>query len=783
MRKILAALFTCVTAIVLTCAGVAWSSTAATDLTSRGTTPIMLRGDAEMLGDTLVRQWVEAIPERFGVDVERVVSSSAGLTDVYASDMTLGGRVRLVRGVFPPRGEGSDAYVASADTGSELQTGRFELFSPWVQVLVHPLDALDHRDSYLGELRLCTTDAAQVEEILSYLRTHVGSAVRLDGQDYGSPAGGTDGSNDPGESGDSGGSDGSGESGGGVSGGGGGVVVTASGVDVLLGWLLVNPIVAGAAALLAFLTVFACVRYAIRESRDVAILRLGGAGLSRTLAWYAARLAPCALACWSLCAAGLLVGVGVVLRAPFVLPAFLLVDLACSAGLLVVALLVLALMTALQNARYGVARIIAGKRPFAALTALQLALKYAVLIVVLVGVTQAGGQLETLRNADAANDDWKRVENTYNVVTKDAGQALAEQTGDVATMRDFELRADATYQAMRDERCLVLAYTTNFSEMGDGRELWEVNTGPDSYNKDPWWSPYGRTLVVNENYLDAWPVTGADGTDVRELLPHDATGRTRTVLVPESLREHEDEIRRLFLEDFYFQKVQVHDEVAGVPAGEEPLGLAIDDLRIEVIYVPDGLGWFTYRSDVAAQTGNRVMDPLVIVDDHEADPSFYYAWMTSSCFYEADPYDPTRALRQTAARFGAEDTLNTAYSVYDQRADELARVRSRLVLGLLCEGLLVAASLLCVYLFATCWYVQHRRQVVVRRLHGWPMARIAGPMIALSVALSAALAMAWPGEVPLGVRLSLPAADLLVTLACCWLAQRAQVARALKGEG
>ena len=810
MRKILAALFTCVAAIVLVCAGVAWSSTAATNLTSQGATPIMLNGRADVLGDTTSRQWVEAIPERFGVDVERVVSSSGGITDVYASDMTLGGRVRLESGAFPPAGEESDAYVASADTGSDLQTGQFALFSPQVQVLIHPLDALNHRDSYLGELQLRTTDPAQVEEILAYLRAHVGPAFRLDGQGYELPAdasgadapddGGVDGTlgggasasdvSDVGDSteGDTSASDGisgdgaSGSGGGAVSGGGGGVVVTPSGADILLGWLFMNPIVAGAAALLVFLTVFACVRYAIRESRDVAILRLEGAGLPRTLAWHAVRLAPCALTGALICAAGLVAVVAIALRSPFALPTFLLVDLACAAGLLALALLVLALTTALQNARYGVARIIAGKRPFAALTALQFALKYAVLAVVLVGIVQVSGNVRTLRQADAANDDWKRVEDTYFVTMREIGQTAADQTGDVVATRAFTRKADATYQAMRDEQGLVLAYTTNFSDMGDGRELWEVNTGPDSYTQEPWWSPDGRTLVVNENYLATWPVHTADGTDVRDLLAHDATGRTRTVLVPESLREHESEIRQLFLEGFAFQKLRIH-ELVGEPAGEAPLGLTQDDLRIKIIYVPDGLGWFTYRSDVAEQTGNRVIDPLVIVDDHEADPDFYYAWMTSSCFYEADPYDPTRALRQTAARFGADDMLNSVYSVYDQRADQLAQVRSQLMLGLLCGGMLVAGAVLCVYLFATCWYVQHRRQVMVRRLHGWPMVRIAGPMIALSVALSAALALAWPGELALGVRLVLPTADLLVTLACCWLAQRTQVALALKGEG
>ena len=756
MRRILAGLFTCVGVLVLVCAAYVWSSSAVSSLTSEGVTAILLSGDADVLGDTFASQWVEAIPEELGVEVERVVSSSEGVTDVYATDMTLGGRVSLSSGEFPQAGEGTDEFVASGDTGSDLQTGTFDLFSPQTTVLIHPIDALDHRDGFTGELHLRTTDPAKVEEVLQYLREHVGRASRLDGMSY--------------------------ESDGGSDGGavGGGAAIEAGGADYLLSFAVTNPLVAGVIVLFGILTVFACVRYAIRESRPVAILRLEGFGLGRVLGWYAVRLVPCALVCLGICAAGVLAVVGVALGSPFACPALLLIALEVAAGQLAFALLVLAIATAAQNRRYGLVRVIGGKKPFAALTAWQLVLKYAVLAVVLVGAAQVTDSLVSLRQADAANDDWRCVEGVYYVATSEVGQTAAEQTGDYEAQVAYQDRAVETYRAMCEEHGLVLAYVTNFAQVRDGLELWQVNTGPDSYNKSPWWSPYGRSITVNENYLAAWPATDVDGNDVRDSLVRDE--RTENILVPESLREHEDEIVELFRRDFRLQRVESANFYAEKTGGRM-LDETEDDLSVNVIYVPDGLGWFTYRADVAAETGNRIVDPIVVVDEGNLSDSCYYAWMTSSCFYAADPLDPTRALRETAARYGADDMYNTVMSVYDQRAEQVASVRRQLATGSLSLGLLCAAAVLCVYLFASCWYVQHRRRVMVLRLHGWPLVRIAGPMIALSVALTCALAFAWPGNVPLALRVALPAADLLVTLACCRLAQRTQVALALKGEG
>lgn len=803
MRRILAALFTCVTAIVLAFAALSWSLGSAPALTDEGTTAIYLRGDTEKLAGTDVGDWVRAVPAEFGVDVERVIAANAGLTDVYATDMTLGGRVHLTGGAWPQAGVGTNEYVASADTGSDLQVGTFSLFSPRMTVLVHPFDALDHRDSYLGELRLRTTDDAKVAEVAAYLSEHVGAVARVDGRpiagldDAGAssaesaPAEGAasaadDASAEQGSSSESdvaAGQGSSSESGGSATVGGGGATESFGAAGYLLAVAFQNPLLVGLLALLVFLTAFACVRYAVRESRDVAVLRLQGWGLPRTLAWYAARLLPAVAASWAVCAVGLAAVVGGVLQSPFALPPLLALDLACAAGLLAFALIVLALATAAQHARLGVARVIAGRRPFAALTATQFALKYAVLAVALVGVVQVGGNVAALRQADAANADWYRVQDVYHVITTATGENMAEfVSGDSASAGRFGKKARAVYEAMRDERGLVLADVSNYLDFDETHKLWQVNTGPDSMNGGPWWSPSGRSLRVNENYLAAWAPDLADvgGTPVRDLLVRD--GLTTNVLVPEGLRQHEDEIRRLFREHFWYMKVDVGNYYARA-LGEPESTLAEDDLAVNLIYVPDGLSWFTYRADAAAETANRVTDSLVVVDEGEMADDYYHAWMTTSCFYPADPSDPTSPLRDTAARFDAADAYNSVFSVFGQRGEQVGYVRSQLTFGVASLVLLGAACVLCVYLFATCWFVQHRRAVMVRRLHGWPLARVCGPMLAASVALTGALALAWPGAVPAWLRAALPAADLLVTLACCWLAARAQVTLALKGEG
>lgn len=747
MRRILAVLFCAISAVVLACVMFLWGMTSVSTLTQDGTTEISLLAKADVLGDTYVRDWVEPIPERFGVEVSRVVYSDSGTVDVYASDMTLGGRISLTDGALPPPDQDSDAFVSNADTGSELQVGSFELFAPGTQVLVHPFDALDHRDGYLGYLRLYTTDGAAVDEIADYLTEHVGLASRDTG-------------------------------------------ASTDAASSILYWLVSNALTAGMLLLLVVLAVFTLVRYGIRESRNVAILELHGWGKLRVaLGHYARGLLPCAGASFGLCAVGLVVA-ACALGAPFVLSEMLALDLALAAGLLVLGVLVLGFTTALQNAFYSKVRIIGGKKPFAAVAALQFVLKYAVLAVLLAGAAQMGGQLDYLRQQDAANDVWRRAENVYHVVTKDAGQIAAEQGGDYEANRAYIYQAFDTYRALNDEYGLMLCYAGNYQDMGmpgsGGTKLWQVNTGPDSYNKEsPWASTSGTCLVVNENYLRANPAADVKGADVLDGLVRDDT--TINLLVPEGLRAHEDEIRAGFRKDFWFWKVdvaEIYEERIGEPAPD----LSEDDLAVNIVWIPDGLSWFVYDASIMPETGNEVTDAVLVVDEGNIDPSYYYAWMTSSCYYAADPANPTGPLTEAAARFDATDMYNTVQSVFDQRANAVLMVRNSLRFTVAAEVLLAAGALLCIYLFCTCWYVQRRRAIVVKRLHGFGMVRIVGPMLAVNVGLTALLALtwlgggAWPGDIPLALRVALPACDLLVTLACCALVQRAVVARALKGE-
>lgn len=736
MRRILAVLFGTIGAVVLAAVMLLWGMTSVNGLVREGTTTVSVAGDACVLGDTTARQWVEAIPETFGVEVSRTVWSDSSRVDVFASDMTFGGRLRLARGVWPQEGEDADTYVANADTASELQVGSFDLFAPGMQVLVHPFDALDHRDGYLGYLELHTTDAALVDQIVAYLADHVGPTARDSG-------------------------------------------AVADAASSIILWLVSNAFSAGMLLLLVVLTVFVLVRYAIRESRNTAILRLHGQGRLRVMGYYARGLAPCAAAGFGICALGVIVAAAA-LGSPFVVPALLLVDLGVNAALFVAGLLVLGAAATLQIARYGTASLVGGKKPFGALTAAQLVLKYVVLAVLLVGCAQIVPRIAFLEEQDAANDTWRQAQNVYHVTTKDAGQIAAEQSGDYATNRLWLHRGLDVFRQMEDEHGLILMYATNYADYGEGQKLWQANTGPDSFNKeDPWASINGTCVTVNENYLRRHPVVDVRGRDVRDLLARD--DRTFDVLVPERYRAYEDEIEAGFRRGFWFEKVnvaQIYERRMGEPAPD----LAEEDLAVNIVWVPDGLDWFTYDPAVMPETGNVVRDPLVVVDAHNVDASYYYAWMTSSCYYETNDTAPAAPLTQVALEHDAADAYNTVRAVFDFRADMVKFVEDGLRLTVAAEALLAVGAALCVYLFCSCWFVQHRRAVMVKRLHGFSMARIVGPMLATNVVLTAALALAWPGDIPLAVRIALPVLDGALTLAFGFVVQRAVVARALKGD-
>lgn len=720
MKKILTALFVVLTAVILYIGIGIWGEVSPVEFMHENTTTISLAVDMNIMEGT-VEQWVEQIPERYDVTVSKSLWSDDHLTSIFSTDITWGGKLKLQQGDLPQTG--MDHFVASRDLETVKQTGTFQLFAPETTVLLYPANVLHSRGGYLGLLEIHTQDGEQVQAILSYLNAHVGPAKLHN-------------------------------------------TYQRNVVGLFLQRLENMQLLLGMFFLLVILFLFALVRYSIRESHTVAILELNGYGKGRILHFFAGELSGCILFSWLLSSLGAVILL-IALRGLFLFPIVLLINTVVHLLLYAGCLLVLMLCNCLQHRRSKVL-ILKGKKPFAMLTALQLVVKYLVLAVLLLGVVQVHEIASGLEQQLAANRVWQLAENVYRIQTQFI-------TNDLAAERQLEQKAVQVYQALEKEAGLMLMDANNYERMG-AQLLWEVNTEGETSI----YSVNGPTIKVNQNYLQVHPVQTTAGENVLELLQQGEN--VWNILVPEHLKEYEEEIKTNFQNDFYFQKVEVKNGVYAKELGEVQSLTLLEELKINVIYVSDGLQYFTYNAAILPEKQNQIADPLVVVDGHNVDDSFYYSYMTRCCYMVVDQVDPTGQLFTVAAQYGAQDMYASAAPVYDERAQEIQTLSKQLKLAILAEIILAVGAMIGIYLFCTCWYVQHQYEIMVKRLQGFYMVRICGRMLFFNIGLTLLLAVGYPGVIPMFIRIALPVLDLVITLSCCVVMNQKNLYTTLKGE-
>ena len=106
------------------------------------------------------------------------------------------------------------------------------------------------------------------------------------------------------------------------------------------------------------------------------------------------------------------------------------------------------------------------------------------------------------------------------------------------------------------------------------------------------YSPYGRNIIVDKNYLKRHEIESIDEENVIDRI--DMNGDVLNVLVPQKYGEYERIIEDSFKEWFYFQRVTVTNmyKEAG---NKTKIHKELDDLNINIIYIKNNQKYFTYN--------------------------------------------------------------------------------------------------------------------------------------------------------------------------------------------
>ncbi|SDX64385.1 hypothetical protein [Tepidimicrobium xylanilyticum] len=638
---------------------------------------------------------------------------------IYSTDTTLDGKVSLSSGKFPQ--DGSETYICDKYYDAPNQIGTFKAFLKEDTIRIYPINNLSKVGGYGGLYYIGTTDQEILNRVVEYLNNYLGKTEIFE-------------------------------------------VYNPNLLEYFLDILSENFMLIGFTALLfVVLFIFSCIRFAISQCKNITILKLWGYSVRRIFLFYLEGFKFSILLNFGILSMGVTIYLKSIGRVNY-LSEFLFAIMLFLGIMLLFLLVVVLLVSSFQGKYYSKYELLKNRKTFNIVYKLQLALKCIILIFIIFIFTFSKEINDKLNKFYYGNEYWSYAENIY-------GTRAWFLTEDPVAFREYELKSKEFYRELEDEMNMFFIRAFNYHKLSSGVYIYDANTDGEIELL----SPSGKSIMVNENYLKRHPIKDIHGEDVVNRIIKDEL--IQNILVPISLKEHEDFIKDKFIEGFYFLKVRVAD-IYNEKMNMPPEETKIEDLDINIIYVPDNLRYFTYDPDVEGEYGNCVENPIVVIDTLNLDPSNYYSYLTNCCYIEGD-IKSTEKFISISEKYGLTNIFNTLSPIYDLRAEEIRNLRNLTRITEILQFILIIGFGVSTILFNLSYYESKKYKLYLKYLFGYSFARRSMHVILINTAAIGIILTYY--SVPFIFMLLILLADLLAMILLSALISRKSISYMMKG--
>lgn len=207
-------------------------------------------------------------------------------------------------------------------------------------------------------------------------------------------------------------------------------------------------------------------------------------------------------------------------------------------------------------------------------------------------------------------------------------------------------------------------------------------------------SAYRMSAMVNPNYLKKHPAYDVDNQAV--TIAEDEVDSV--ALIPEKYKEHEQDILA------WREK--------NAQAGQ----------KVRLIWLRNNQSFFTYRLDIAPQTGNCVLDPiLIVVSENNTSDGMYGNLASRSLLIKTkNPAEPSIEVNDALGKYFPSDKIQfITYGVYDLVNSQIQKAR---------QTILFYAVILLVLFITMCsvimqnisnYFNQHKQRLAVQHFLGF----------------------------------------------------------------
>lgn len=453
-------------------------------------------------------------------------------------------------------------------------------------------------------------------------------------------------------------------------------------------------------------TIFVMLKIAISEARTISILDLNGFDIKKTLIYTLNNFKYNAL--FSLGISTLFIYIFIIFNSHLkFLIKFFGINIIWFLLLCLVSILLFSITIVIIFTMNNKLQLIKGNDVKSFMYYIELIVKY-VLIVFMIVLFSLVYKYNTSVNREINSDSsWINAENIYKIEIRDMPDDLAE-------IRKIEFNSKRFYdELMASNKNAFSVNVSNYRNFDDTMKIYDANAMEDPTKI---YSASGKTIKVNENYLKR------EGMEyvLKDVI---IDPNVMNILVPASLKDKEDIIYNNFLDNFKWFVIDTPNiykerinEINTVPKEE--------DLSVNIIYVEDGIDYFTYNASVMIENQNMITDPIVIVDMGNLDPSLYFSSMTRNVFFESESLNPYDDISNLVAENSLSSHLYSLESIYDTRVNSIQTLITQRNLSMFVMAITITLLICFLYLLNHSYFEENKYSIFVKTVNGYSLTRI-----------------------------------------------------------
>lgn len=353
-----------------------------------------------------------------------------------------------------------------------------------------------------------------------------------------------------------------------------------------------------------------------------------------------------------------------------------------------------------------------GALPFRKIQWMSIILKTVVSIALFSMISFSFMKYNNLTNKINSLSYWDDTQNVFRI---QVGVLNNDILDNLKLDRDLNDRLSLFYEKIKKNNQAFLIEAEKFSviDYKDGKPIYSYMSGIE--NTNDLYTPQGRRVIVDENYLKVNPIQSSNGVPIIMQLHKDKN--TLNVLVPEHLKVIEEHIANSYREWFYFQSVEIvnmYNKELAYPLIKKK----IDDLKINIIYTKKGQEYFTY-SNYRGNQKNRVIDPIAMLYTDSLDTSTIGAYATHSLFFLDNSNGNAYENISSSLEEANVKEINNVVSVYDEASGEIIELKWELFQQLIGLIIVIIFSFILFVAYIWSYYNSHLYQLTLKYLFGY----------------------------------------------------------------